>query len=123
MLLLPTFLIFVSLSVAAIPLGPRANGQIPQIAGLPSIIPAGLTNALPTDPTKLFKSLPIISKRSLLRRFIMGADYASSSGPFLRKSSHKRQGPLFGSLSPSTLSANDLKEQIAPNSSPGSTPT
>jgi hypothetical protein len=123
MLVLPTFLIFVSLSVAAIPLGPRPNGQTPHI---PRGLPAGLpdlpfANSLPVSPAQLLKLGPPIPK--ILRRFIMGADYASSSGPFLGKSSHKRQDPLSGTLGSTTLRANDLKEEIPPNLAPRSTPT
>jgi hypothetical protein len=122
MLVLPTFLIFVSLSVAAIPLGPRANGQIPHIRDLPALIPNipnALPDALPAPAKQLLKSLPT----KILRRFIMGADYASSSGPFLGKSSHKREDPLSGALGSTTLRANDLKEELPPNLSPRSTPT
>jgi hypothetical protein len=100
MLVLPTFLIFVSLSVAAIPLGPRANGQTPHIRELPLIPAANGLAPAGLDPAGLAKALPIptellLKQPNLLGRFIMGADYASSSGPFL-KSSHKRQDP--GSL-------------------------
>ena len=112
MLLLPTFLIFLSLSVAAIPLNPRANGQTPHIRGIPaSNLPVEFPPNLPVEfppnlPAKfppnlpanfpaipeLLKKLPFHSrtnKPDIYRRFIMGADYASSSGPFLSKSSHK----------------------------------
>jgi hypothetical protein len=119
MLVLPTFLIFVSLSVAAIPLGPRAIGQTPHIRGLPLIsdLPA-----LPGPAKQLLDSLPL-PKPKILRRFIMGADYASSSGPFLGKSSHKREDPLSSTLGSTTLRANDLTEEFPPNLSPRSTPT
>ncbi|KAN0114130.1 hypothetical protein V8E52_007106 [Russula decolorans] len=122
MLVLPTFLIFVSLSVAAIPLGPSANGQTPHIRRISSLIPAGLPNlpipnALPPPAGQLLKSL----EPKLLGRFIMGADYASSSGPFLGKSPHKRQDPLSGILGSTALPASDLKEGLSPNLSP--TPT
>ncbi len=110
MLFLPTFLIFVALSVSAIPLRPRANGQSPDLT---SLIPANLS------PARLFDSLPKPNK--LLGRFIMGADYASSSGPFLGKSPHKREGPISDTLG--SLSANDLGEELPPKLSPGSTPT
>jgi hypothetical protein len=118
LVVLPTFLIFVSLSVAAIPLGPRPNGQTPHIrSGLPL-----LSDGLP-NPADLLKGLPIPSPK-ILKRFIMGADYASSSGPFLGKSSHKRQDPLSGALgSTTTTLPNGLKEQFPPNLSPGSAPT
>jgi hypothetical protein len=120
MLVLPTFLIFVSLSVAAIPLGPRANGQTPHIRRL---IPQGLPDI--ANPERLLHVLPLPSLPSLpspniLRRFIMGADYASSSGPFLGKSSHKRQDPLSGALG---STANDLTEELPPKLSPRFTPT
>jgi hypothetical protein len=121
MLALPTFFILVSLSVAAIPLGSRANGQPPHI-GLPSLIPANLPDLPKALPASLLKSLPL-AKPEIFRRFIMGADYASSSGPFWGKSSHKRQDPLSGALGSTTLRANDLKEELPPNLSPGSTPT
>jgi hypothetical protein len=123
MLLLPTFLIFVSLSVAAIPLGPSPNGQTPHIRRIPSVIPAGLTKSLPPPAGDL---LPSLAK--ILPRFIMGADYASSSGPFLGKSPHKRQVPISGPLGsgplgPATQSAADLTDDFPPRLSPGSTPT
>jgi len=108
MLLLPTLLIFVSLSVAAIPLGPTANGQTPHIRRIPSIIPI----------SDLTKALPVPGLDKILPRFIMGADYASSSGPFLGKSSHKRQVPISGPLSSATQSANDLTEDFPPKLSP-----
>jgi hypothetical protein len=136
LLVLPTFLIFVSLSVAAIPLGPRPIGHTPHIrnglpAGLPGLPaglpgPAGLAN--PASLTKiipggLFEELPLAGSK-LLGRFIMGADYASSSGPFLGKSSHKRQDPLSGALgSATTTLPNGLTDQFPPNLSPGSAPT
>ena len=125
MLVLPTFFIFVSLSVAAIPLlGPHANGQTPHIRRLTSI--ADLTKVIPVPADAAKEIIQILPRPDLLKgRFIMGADYASSSGPFLGKSSHKRQEPLFDTLgSPTTtLRANDLKGQIPPNLSPGSAPT
>lgn len=130
MLVLSTFLIFVSLSVAAIPLGLRTNGQTPHIRRVPSTLPAGLplpipdlalTKAIPADAQQLIQSLP--KPQILHSRFIMGADYASSSGPFLGKSTHKRQDTLSGVLGSSTLRADDLKEGIPPNLSPGSTST
>ena len=122
MLAIPTFLIFVSLSVAAIPLSPPAIGQTPDISRIPSLIPvpAGLPDLHKALPAELLKSL---TRPKILERFIMGADYASSSGPFLGKSSHKRQDPLSGTLGSTTLRANDLKGELPPNLSPGSTPT
>lgn len=114
LVVLPAFFVIVSLSVAAIPLGPRAN--TPNI-GLPSLIPAELTDTVPAK--QLFNLIP--KGPNLLQRFIMGADYASSSGPFLGKSSHKRQeDALSGTLSSTPLRGNGL---IPPNLSPGSTPT
>lgn len=119
MLVLPTFLIFLSLSVGAIPLGPRANRQTPHIRGLP-LISNALPDALPAPAKQLLESLPT---PKILRRFIMGADYASSSGPFLGKSSHKREDPLSSALGSTALRANDLKEEFPPNLSPRFTPT
>jgi hypothetical protein len=114
--MLYAFLIFLSLSVAAIPLGPPAIGQTPR---LPSLLPPDL----PALPEQLLKSFPLpLPKSKVFGRFIMGADYASSSGPFLGKSSHKRQDPLFGALG-STLRANDVKEELPPKLSSESTPT
>ena len=124
MLLLPTLLILFTLSVAAIPLGSRANGQTPHIQGLPDLpLPdlsdaAGILGALP---------IPSLAKKpSIRRRFIMGADYATSSGPFLSKSSHKRQGPVSesqGSTTPLPFPANNLPQHIPLISTPGSPPT
>ena len=120
MLLLPTFLIFLSLSVAAIPLGQSANGQTLHIRQIPSLAPAGLPiKGLPAG--NLLEVLPL---KGILRRFIMGADYASNSGPFLGKSSHKRQeSPVSGALGSATLRANGLTEDIPPKLSSSSTPT
>jgi hypothetical protein len=129
MLLLPTFLIFVSLSVAAIPLASRANGQTPHIRRIPSLIPAGLPDLanlpaqLPPPAGQLFGVVPSLASPKFLRRFIMGADYASSSGPFLGKSSHKRQDPLSGALGSTALHASDLTEEFPPKLSPRITPT
>jgi hypothetical protein len=127
MLVLPTFLIFVSLSVAAIPLGLRTNGQTPHIRGIPATLPPplpDLAKALPVSPEQLLHSLPLpLPNSKVLRRFIMGADYASSSGPFLGKSSHKRQDPLSGVLRSTPLGANDMKEENNLSPAPGSTPT
>lgn len=127
MLALPTFLIFVSLSVAAIPLlGSRPNGQAPHFrrflpAGLPALpLPDLPLAGLPPPANQILGVLP---QRKILRRFIMGADYASSSGPFLGKSPHKRQDPLFGTLGSTTQGASDLKDELSPNLSPMSAPT
>ncbi len=114
--MLYTFLIFVSLSVAATPLlGPNAIGQTPR---LPSLIPADLP-ALPAAE-RLLDSLPL-TKSKVLGRFIMGADYASSSGPFLGKSSHKREDPLFSTLGSTPLSG--VNDVVPPKLSSESTPT
>lgn len=127
MLVLPTFLIFVSLSVAAIPLlGSRPNGQTPHIRRLlPAALPlTGLP--IPDQAKQLLGVLPKLPRRKILRRFIMGADYASSSGPFLGKSPHKRQDPqdpLSGTLGSTALRANGLKDELSPNLSPRSAPT
>jgi hypothetical protein len=120
MLVLPTFLIFVSLSVAAIPLlGSRPNGQPPHIRRL---LPAGLPDLpLPAPAKQLLHG--VLTKRKFLRRFIMGADYASSSGPFLGKSPHKRQDPISETLGSTALRASDLKDELSPNLSPRSAPT
>ena len=114
LVVLPTFLFFVSLSVTAIPLG----GQTPHIRS--DLVPGSLSN--PTEitnllqPAQLLEKLPI-PKTELIGRFIMGADYASSPGPFFGKSSHKRQNPLSGPLS---STADDL--HIPPNLSSGPAP-
>jgi hypothetical protein len=125
MLVFPTFLIFVSLSVVvAIPLGSRENGQTPHIRGIPSLIPLPkLPIPVPVpvpEPASLFKSL---KGPSIFKRFIMGADYASSSAPFLGKSSHKRDDPLSGVLGSTTLHTSDLEEESPLNLSSRSTPT
>jgi hypothetical protein len=96
MLLLSAFLIFFSLSVAAIPLGPRSPGL--PVAGLP--VPA--LNGLPPVPPLPAAAADLL-KVIELKRFIMDADYATGSGPpvFLGKSPHKRRDPLssrFGSV-------------------------
>jgi hypothetical protein len=126
MLLLPTFLIFVSLSVAAIPLASRANRQTPHIRRIPSLGLPDLSNLpaqLPPPAGQLFRVVPSLASPKFLRRFIMGADYASSSGPFLSKSSHKRQDPLSGALGSTALHASDLTEEFPPKLSPRFTPT
>lgn len=99
MLLLSAFLIFFSLSVAAIPLGPRSP-SIPglPVAGLPALDGLPGLDGLPVPPVPATGLLKAIT----LKRFIMDADYATGSGPpvFLGKSPHKRRDPLssrFGS--------------------------
>ena len=102
-----SFLIFVALSVAAIPLSP--NHQSPR--GLPL---GDTLGTLPLDnPTDVAAGLvaPILEQR-----FIMDADYASSPSPptFFGKSPHKRAGPLSDPFGPTTLRYNDVKEEITP---------
>jgi hypothetical protein len=108
MLLLSTLLIFLSLSVAAIPLGPHSTRQIPKFSPLKDLpLPA-----LPALP--ILDSLPKPEK--LLGRFIMDADYSSGSSPpaFFGKSPHKRADPLSNMFGPTTLRYNDVKEEIPP---------
>lgn len=122
MLVLYAFFVFVSLSVAAIPLG----GQSPHIRRISSIIPgiSDLTKSLPVagaaiPPEEIIQTLK--PKLPIIRRFIMGADYASSSGPFLGKSSHKRQDPISNTLGSTT---NGLTGDFPPKlPTSGSAPT
>lgn len=118
MLLPSTFLIFLALSVAAIPLGPRSSRQTPRS---PSLIPEDLTQGLPLHPADLFNSFPLplpkpVDPKALIGRFIMDADYSSGSSPpaFFGKSPHKRADPLSNVFSPTTLRYNDVKEEIPP---------
>jgi hypothetical protein len=92
MLILYPFLIFLSLSVAAIPLSPRS----PVPNGLPSLssLPLGSLPALPALPD-LPAAAGLLSPFTNIKRFIMDADYATGSGPppFFGKSPHKRADP------------------------------
>ena len=129
MFLLSAVLIFVSLSVAAIPLSP--NHQSPRAPSSP--LNALPLNSLPLD--SLPAALPLFgrpsellklgekkkskqgykySKKSIFGRFIMDADYASGSGPpaFFGKSPHKREGPLPIPLDTPHLPLDDADEEI-----------
>jgi len=101
--------IFLSLSVAAIPLGPHSTRQSPSLMkGLPAL-PALPALPLP-DPAQLLQT------GKLLGRFIMDADYSSGSSPpaFFGKSPHKRADPLSNMFDSTTLRYNDVKEEIPP---------
>jgi hypothetical protein len=126
MFFLSAVLIFVSLSVAAIPLSP--NHQSPRspsspldslpLSSLP--LPAGLPLLDSTELLKLGKKKPKpaygYSKKNVFGRFIMDADYASGSGPpaFFGKSPHKRDGPLSIPFDTPPLPFNDAEEDITP---------
>lgn len=111
-MLLLSFLISLSLSVAAIPLSP--NHQSPRDLPLGDTLPLD-------DPTAVTDGLV----GSVLRRFIMDADYASSPSPptFFGKSPHKRADPLSNPFGPTTLRYNDVEEEIKPQLSPRFAPT
>ncbi|KAF8502119.1 hypothetical protein F5888DRAFT_1669376 [Russula emetica] len=126
MLVLSTLFIFVSLSVAAIPLGPRGNDQTPHIRRISSLPVPALPNLPLLDTLPLPRlPLPLPKPNSISGRFIMGADYASNSGPspFLGKSAHKRQDPLSGVLGSATTTLPPANDLFPPNLSSGSTPT
>ena len=129
MFLLSAVLIFVSLSVAAIPLSPNHQSHRSPSSPLDALP----LNSLPLSSFPL-KSLPLLggsteafklgekkpkqgyeySKKNIFGRFIMDADYASGSGPpaFFGKSPHKREGPLPIPLDTPHLPLDDAEEEI-----------
>lgn len=112
---LPTLLILCSLSATARPLGPSSSYQTTRRAASlspPPHIPSQPYHSdlvLADRRSSFSPSGPIdTATRQSFKRFIMDADYASSSGPpaFLGKSSHKRDslsdmtGHIRGELPP-----------------------
>jgi hypothetical protein len=128
---LPTLLILSSLSATARPLGPLSSYQnTPRAASLspPPHIPSQPyhSDLVLADRRSSFppphSSGPIdTTTRQSSKRFIMDADYASSSGPpaFLGKSSHKRADSLSDMIGTTEVGYGDIREELPPKSPAG----
>ncbi|KAH9998477.1 hypothetical protein BJV74DRAFT_824705 [Russula compacta] len=129
-LILPTFFILLSLSsVTPRPIGPSSIYQPRSTAPASphvqlyhrdlTLAERSLSPPPPSGPRDATTRRPF-------RRFIMGADYASGSGPpaFLSKSTHKRQDDSLGNMAGSTAVQFDgIKEEVPPKALARSTST
>jgi hypothetical protein len=116
---LSTLLIFCSLSARAHPQGrPRATSQSPppHIPGQPYRSDLVLAERR-SSPSPLHSSGPIdTTTRRYFKRFIMDADYASSSSqPLWGKSSHKRADSLSSMTGTTEVGYGDIHEQFPPD--------